>query len=419
MRRILVVVQNFHEDKLGWYRRLANFLRGNPGWRFILPTHRSDGEWLRKDERWDSVQLAEIPRCWINRGPIWGWLRYIKEYSIRLMRDESPVSAVYLGAPSAWWVLPTIIVARRLGIPCILDMGDPAESTGSRTARPLLKCLERVLFSTYSCVLTASPDLARLGARTFLAGIGREFFQVGRHRLERKAPGSTQNHHIIYCGTYSQAQNLEAFIRAWGGITRRLPGARLTLLGRGENGDERHLRQLVERLGLKGHVSIGGPRSPESIPQLLAQADWGFVSLDSRNELAYAVPTKLLEYFASDLPVVAVGGERVRRIIDRSGGGVWLSPEYLGTHEGIEFAVSQLTHCRHLLARRAFDYPCVYLNQTTYQNGINIVIGNHVRRWSRTIEDASTWLKQKAVVSHTHVPPDMSAVRHFISPSRV
>lgn len=123
---------------------------------------------------------------------------------------------------------------------------------------------------------------------------------------------------IIYTGNLGSAQDLECIIRAMTHLSHG--NAVLRLVGGGDI--EADLRRLTDNLGVQDRVEFVGVVPREEIPGLLEEATVGVAPLENKEELAYAMPTKVYEYMASGLPTVVTGRGEIERFVRKSGGGV-------------------------------------------------------------------------------------------------
>jgi glycosyltransferase involved in cell wall biosynthesis len=121
----------------------------------------------------------------------------------------------------------------------------------------------------------------------------------------REAEGreARDNLELVTVGRLDPVKGFDVLLEAFAKLRAVHPGARLTIIGEGEQGAA--LAQQAESLGIDGCIDFAGRRSPEDLCALLRRADL-FV-LPSRSE---GMPLSLLEAMACGLPCVAtdVGG---------------------------------------------------------------------------------------------------------------
>ncbi len=113
------------------------------------------------------------------------------------------------------------------------------------------------------------------------------------------APGESPR--ALFVGGLSPVKNVTGLLAAWADVHRRLPQARLTIVGDGPQRDE------VERAAADpdGAVDYMGSQPPERVAKLLDESS--LLVLPSRSE---GLPRVIIEAFARARPVVAseVGG---------------------------------------------------------------------------------------------------------------
>lgn len=110
--------------------------------------------------------------------------------------------------------------------------------------------------------------------------------------------------HLIYHGTFKKHYGLDILIRGVGLAREQIPHIQATLQGCGEFYDE--MARLVDELGLRDNVNIQNFILPtEKLPALIARADAGIIS--NRNDIFTGdlLPTKMMEYVALNIPVIA------------------------------------------------------------------------------------------------------------------
>ncbi|MUW13230.1 glycosyltransferase [Halorubrum sp. CBA1125] len=135
---------------------------------------------------------------------------------------------------------------------------------------------------------------------------------------------------LIYTGTIGHAQALEVCVEAIDNLTN--PDLTFQIVGDGD------LREILEQkatdLGIEDRVEFTGFVSREQVPGMLSQATIGIAPIKTDDSLRYAVPTKLYEYMACALPVIAVGEGAIEQFVDASDAGVVAEddPEAIAAH---------------------------------------------------------------------------------------
>src|SRR5262249_28812272 len=94
----------------------------------------------------------------------------------------------------------------------------------------------------------------------------------------------------------------------------------------GEGAEKERLQRLARQRQLN-NVHFIGQQSKQRVPHFYAACDMGIVSLRKTELFQDVLPSKLFEYLGMARPVLlSVGGE-ARRLIEESGGGVYVEPK--------------------------------------------------------------------------------------------
>jgi glycosyltransferase involved in cell wall biosynthesis len=109
---------------------------------------------------------------------------------------------------------------------------------------------------------------------------------------------------FVYAGTLSRNRHLKPMLAAFAQTHRHHPEARLRIAGDGT--DRAALQALCAKLGLRDAVAFLGKLPYAEIPALLAEADCGLAYVPQKPWFEPQPQLKTLEYFAMNLPVVAV-----------------------------------------------------------------------------------------------------------------
>ena len=131
--------------------------------------------------------------------------------------------------------------------------------------------------------------------------------------------GRKENHafRLIYHGTFKQHYGMEVLIKAIKLAITEAPGIHLTLQGVGEYHNE--MVRLVDELELHKHVQINAFVVPtEELPALLKKADAGVVPNHNDLFTGDLLPTKMMEYIALDMPVIASRTRVISQYFDES-----------------------------------------------------------------------------------------------------
>lgn len=122
-----------------------------------------------------------------------------------------------------------------------------------------------------------------------------------KNNIKKSFGLSEQEPLIMYTGTITPYQGLEYLIDSMELLLRKLPSAKLIIVG---DGDIEKYRKLCEQKKIAESVIFTGEKPFHEIPSLLSIAD---VVVSPRTE-ASGIPQKLTNYMAAGAPVVAFKG---------------------------------------------------------------------------------------------------------------
>jgi glycosyltransferase involved in cell wall biosynthesis len=125
---------------------------------------------------------------------------------------------------------------------------------------------------------------------------------------------------ILYLGSLNKVRKLDFLIRAFARVRIAVPGARLYIVGRGDDPtDEEFLRSEAARLELQSSVVFVGQLPQADALGFVREADVCVSPIPQI--LRAASPTKLVEYMAMSKAVVANDHPEQKRVIEESGAG--------------------------------------------------------------------------------------------------
>jgi glycosyltransferase involved in cell wall biosynthesis len=213
----------------------------------------------------------------------------------------------------------TALVPRLLGARVILDIHDPMPevfmskfrcSADNRAIR-LLRALERLSCWFATAVVTANGAFKRnlvgrsipVSKITVVNNIpDTKVFNRGKFEPRRRSDGDRFT--LIYPGTIAPRYGLDVPIRALPCLAAQIPGIRLVIIGHGQE-HARELAQLAERLKASAYLEFRPAVPIEEVASQLAQADVGIYAARPDAHMSIATPTKVLEYAAIGIPIVA------------------------------------------------------------------------------------------------------------------
>jgi len=144
---------------------------------------------------------------------------------------------------------------------------------------------------------------------------------VADSRLFSPLPAATDDNgdafQLIYHGTFTHRYGVDLIIRAVDRIREEIPGIRLMLLGDGETREE--LVDLTRSLELCDRVDFSDDMvAADRLPGAIRSADVGIVPNRSNLFTDGILPTKLMEYVAMGVPVIAARTPTVAAYFDDS-----------------------------------------------------------------------------------------------------
>ncbi len=127
---------------------------------------------------------------------------------------------------------------------------------------------------------------------------------------------------IAYLGALDRVRQPGLMIEAMARLRANVPEALLLLIGdAAAASDIESLHEQIGRLALRDHVAITGWVDPETAMGLVAQAEVGLSMIPRGALYDVSSPTKLAEYFALGLPVVANDLPDQAAVLAESGAG--------------------------------------------------------------------------------------------------
>jgi glycosyltransferase involved in cell wall biosynthesis len=133
-------------------------------------------------------------------------------------------------------------------------------------------------------------------------------------------PG-TAGARIVCVANFRPQKDHPTLLRAMAVVTKHLPTAHLLLVGfPSEPRYLEHVRCLITRLGLEGHVSVLGPR--QDVTSILAACDIGVLS-----SVSEGLPLALIEYGMAGLPAVATRIGQCAEVLEEGRSGILVGPQ--------------------------------------------------------------------------------------------
>jgi glycosyltransferase involved in cell wall biosynthesis len=268
-----------------------------------------------------GVRVSRIQRRVVTERTSW-W--YLLKIVLFLMRSAAVVSVRHLRArydiihvhnvPD--FLVFAALVPRMTGTPVILDIHDilPELYAGKFAAG--------VNSRMFSCLLFVERLSSRFASHVIVAN------DIWRAKLVQRAVApddcttvlnypdvrlftpATKSHAwddgkfvMLYPGSLNHHQGVHVAVKAFARVADRVPGAELHIYGEGPA--RNYLRELAATLGLRERVHFHDPVPLEDIAGTMARADVGIETKLAAGFSGDAVSTKILEFMACGVPVIA------------------------------------------------------------------------------------------------------------------
>lgn len=289
--------------------------------------------WVGRTDNGTSrvARLRKHALCVLNEFRLFGLLKR-RRYDAIIVKDE-------FVAP-----LLALVASRLRAVPMIYWLSYPFPEESLLLARegraryPVLYRLRGHLFGLllYRVILPASDhvlvqseqmrrDVAAMGippAKLTTALMGVDLARVPYGEVPPPPPAGDQPT-ILYLGTLVKVRHLEFLVRAFALVRREIPGARLLLVGDGDDPSDRALLEAEARAcGVVEAVEFTGFIPMESAWRLVGAADLCVSPICPSPVLNAGSPTKLIEYMAMGRPVVANDHPEQRVVLEESRAGL-------------------------------------------------------------------------------------------------
>jgi glycosyltransferase involved in cell wall biosynthesis len=273
-----------------------------------------------------------VPDPWI------GWWPWAVRAGRRVMRVD-PVDLVYSTSPHATAHLVALSLARRAGLPWVVDFRDPwyeqpPEPGTARAVHWAAKRLEGVVVHRANRVVASTERLREHMAARYPSESRDKFSAIpnGYDEDDFGATGSpdpapNQELLILHAGslnpTFRDPRPVFTAVRAAADAgALDIAKVRFRFLGGGAFGESEEMRRALKSAGLNGRVEFLPRVEYKTALTELGKAQL-LLLLQASRDTADLVPAKLFEYLRAGRPVLAVVGPGVTAEILRRVGGGW------------------------------------------------------------------------------------------------
>lgn len=110
---------------------------------------------------------------------------------------------------------------------------------------------------------------------------------------------------LIYHGTISERFGVDVVVQTLSLLQKKIPGSELRIFGFYDEDYKEKLKKMISKLNLEKFVFLNGRESLSNIYEFIKMSDIGLVPYRSDEFMQLALSTKMFEYAASGIPVVA------------------------------------------------------------------------------------------------------------------
>ena len=350
MKHVLVLAYYFPPLGLSGVQRIAGFVRHLPehGWQPTVLTAKPAGYFAHDDSLWAPIQEAGIrtiqtrsldPTRFFRAGSTvklpresrrqvlasvsnWvfvpdnklGWMPFAVRAGLREATFQS-FSAVFSSAPPYTSHLVGRKIARRLGLPLIIDfrddwVGNPRHFYPTPLHRQLHVRQERQVLQRASAVTTINRPILD-GLRTRHKHLRIPGYVIPHGYEEQHSSSVTRTNHknqlrFVYTGVFYDAQTPEYFLRGLREFLIQHPDMRnrVSAIFAGLVPD--YFTRLVRNLKLEEVVQYVGYLEHDSVVALQRRADILWMTIGSRLGASQISTGKLFEYMGTRKPILAL-----------------------------------------------------------------------------------------------------------------
>lgn len=235
------------------------------------------------------------------------WMNWIA--ILRIIVSERP-RVIHIHDPE---LFPLVLLLRITGCKAVCDVHEDFSKqildkewipsifrTGlSRAVESVEKFLPRLA----DAVILAEDSYARNFPRIANVTVVRNFPVLPP---ENKKDYHSDVFRMTYVGDVRKVRGIAEYVAISAQLVRRGIPTELWVIGSFANpSEEQEIRGMIETLGMEKRVRLFGRRPPEELPALLEQCDVGLALLHPIGNYQESYPTKMFEYMAAGLPVIA------------------------------------------------------------------------------------------------------------------
>ena len=312
-----------------------SYLTGKPTPRFesnrLVPQQNPQGLKVLRAYTWPSLQRSFI-------GRLISLLSFMITSFWKALRVKG-IDVVYGTSPPIFQACSALLVAKLKHRPFLLEIRDLwpdfAIDMGILT-NPLLitmsHWLEQTLYKKADHLLVNSPAYGRYLAnkgvplekiRCIPNGVDTTMFgPEAKGEAIRKRFGLDGKFVVTYAGALGPANDIATLLDA-AQVVNKQGDIHFLIVGDGK--DRESLEEKSKDLGLR-NVTFAGARSKAEMPRFLAASDACIAILQNIPMFKTTYPNKVFDYMAAGRPTILAIGGVIRRVIEESRGGIFVTP---------------------------------------------------------------------------------------------
>jgi len=255
-------------------------------------------------------------------------IRLCRKVSIRVVHAWHPLAS-----------LSAVLVGRVVGAKVFVDWTDFYSDIvryESPLFVPIARIIERFVLRNSDRIFTVSEEmrdvLVEMGAKKEKVGVVPD--GVDDRMFNPKVDGSAIRRRcgladcpiVIFHGDIKFIDGVDVLIKAFALVLRRLPNAKLLIVG-GGRGYFSMIKRLANELGIQSSVIFTYWVPHQEVPKYIAAADVGVMPLRSTLETNCYLSFKLFEYWAMGKPVVVSRVKAISKIVKNAVNGILVEPE--------------------------------------------------------------------------------------------
>ena len=232
---------------------------------------------------------------------------------VRLLKRSSTDVILLYGLPTVG--IQTLMAARAYKVPIAFRAIDVThELVPYRALVPPTRMLEKLVFNNVDLNIALTPLLRNyieahgvpeIKTRLLPSGVDATLFSPGSKNSELLARWGigVDEPVILFMGTVYRFSGLERVIRDWRVVLAQHAGAKLLIVGNGE--DQNRLTALAAESGVASNVIFTGMQPYSLLPDFIRSSDICINPFELNRITERILPTKLFQYLACGKPVVA------------------------------------------------------------------------------------------------------------------